>query len=369
MTFSEVEVASEFYSELRGDPPSEEEIVSDRDFGWIKYYKLMPVTFGFEIEQLDTDVCDQLRFAYPWHYDGSGPYETALPPSTYPGRKLKGFIDTCRAAPGCTWTWKSEISNPTGRGRMSGCGSHIHFRPRKDVDYISAQWVEAWTTAFNTLVETVPLVLPMFCYGRERDAVFTFRREALYWANIVKRRVSSATTMRFLDPSYIGHPYDAVAWNKKIVEKPLTIEMRLNETHPAIAYELAILLNRIIRKCYERGFVSPKMRERSRVIDDIVRHTTRSIERNENLYTILEMVENIRFVRGREIPLLNREYPNYLELFKDILRNYGHPYPPMARVCRLFLHEGEPWRNPHALWNTFVPYGEFRWDQTEIPSR
>jgi len=41
----------------------------------------------------------------------------------------------------------------------------------------------------------------------------------------------------------------------------------------------------------------------------------------------------------------------------------------MARVCRLFLHEGEPWRNPRALWNTFVPYGEFRWDQAEIPSR
>ena len=30
MTISEVELASEFYSELRGDPPSEEEIVSDR---------------------------------------------------------------------------------------------------------------------------------------------------------------------------------------------------------------------------------------------------------------------------------------------------------------------------------------------------
>ncbi|GAH70056.1 unnamed protein product, partial [marine sediment metagenome] len=149
MTFSEVEVASEFYNELRGDPPSEEEIVSDRDFGWIKYYKLMPVTFGFEIEQLDTDVCSQLRFAYPWHYDGSGPYETALPPSTYPGRKLKGFVDTCRNTPGCTWTWKSEISHPHARGRKAGCGSHIHFRPRKDVDYISAQWVEAWTSAFN----------------------------------------------------------------------------------------------------------------------------------------------------------------------------------------------------------------------------
>ncbi|GAH66182.1 unnamed protein product, partial [marine sediment metagenome] len=43
MTISEVEVASEFYKELRGDPPSAEEIVSDRDFEWIKFYKPMPV--------------------------------------------------------------------------------------------------------------------------------------------------------------------------------------------------------------------------------------------------------------------------------------------------------------------------------------
>ena len=369
MTISEVEVASEFYGELRGDPPSEEEIVSDKDSGWIAYYKPMPVSFGFEIEQLDTDVCHQLRFAYPWHYDGSGPYETALPPSIYPGRRLKGFIDMCRATPNCEWTWKSEISHPQAPARMAGCGSHIHFRPRQDVEYISAQWVAAWTSAYNTLVETVPLVLPMFCWGRERDNVFTFRREALYWAKIVRRRVSPATTRRFLSPTYSGHPYDAVAWNKKVEEKPLTIELRLNETHPAIAYELAILLNRIIRKCFERGFVSPKMADRVHVIEEIERHAERSIERQENLYTILEMIQNINFLPGREIPTLARGYRNYLELFKDILRNYGHPYPPMGRICRLFLHEGEPWRNPHAVWRTFVPYGEFRWDQAEIPSR
>lgn len=367
MTFNEVDVATEFYKELRGDPPSEEEIVSDRDVEWIKYYKLMPVTFGFEIEQLDSDVCHQLRLAYEWHYDGSGPYETALPPSTYPGRMLKGFVDRCRVSPGCAWTWKSEIPHPSARDRMAGCGSHIHFRPRQDVEYISAQWLEAWTTAYNTLVEVVPLVLPMFCWGRERDDVFTFRREALFWAKIVKNRISNASMRRFLEPSYTGHPYDAVAMNKKVEQKPLTIEMRLAETHPAIAYELAILLNRIIRKCYERGFVSPKMVDRVHVIDEIENHALSSIQRMENLYNSLRRVENIEFTR--EIPLLDRGYPNYMELFKDILRNYGHPYPPMGRVCTLFLKEGEPWRNPRAVWDTFVPWGEFRWDQAEIPSR
>ena len=42
----------------------------------------------------------------------------------------------------------------------------------------------------------------MFCYGLEDQQVFTFRGQALYWANIVKRRVSNTTTMRFLDPGY-----------------------------------------------------------------------------------------------------------------------------------------------------------------------
>lgn len=366
MTFNEVKLAEEFYHELRGDPPTDEEIVSDGDVAWVNYYKKMPVTFGFEIEQLDRDVCDGLRLSYDWHYDGSGPYETALPPSTYPGRMLKSFIDRCRQTPGCAWVWKSEIQHPYQHDRWAGCGSHIHFRPRQDVESINAQWLEAWTTAYNTLVETVPLVLPMFCWGRARNNVFTFRQEALMWANIVKRRFTTRTMSTFMQPSYTGHPYDAVAMNKKTQEKPLTLELRLNETHPAIAYELAIILNRIIRKCFDRGFVSPKLSDRNHVLDEIERHTSDSINRSENLYRHLRQVESISF--SREIPLLDRGYPDYVELFKDILRNYGHPYPPMARVCNLFLNEGEPWRNTDAVWHTFVPYGEFQWDQ-DIPSR
>lgn len=365
------EQAKAYYDEFRGEPPSAEETVSDEDYGFVQYYKPMPVTFGFEIEQLDENICYQLRISYDWHRDGSGPYETALPPITYPGRKLKEFIDVCKRTPGCTWTWTSEIPHPYERGRLAGCGSHIHFRPRDDIESIRLNWLEAWTTAYNTLVECVPLILPMFAWGREN--VFTFRREALMWAHFVTRRLTPVSMQRFLDPRYTGHPYDAVALNRKAAGggpplKPLTLELRLNETHPAMAYEVAIILNRIIRKCFERGFNSPKLFGRRDTIGRIEGATSGSIYDETSLYTSLGNVDRVRFIRGREIPLLKTEYGDYLELFDDILINYGHPYPPMARVCRLFLHRGVPSKNPQAVWNTFTPFGEFRWDE-EIPSR
>ena len=365
MTASIAAEAKSYFGEFRGDPPCQEEIVSDEDYGYVQFYKPMPVTFGFEIEQLERDICYQLRLSYPWHHDGSGPYETALPPSTYPGRKLRLFVDTCKRTPNCTWTWTNEIEHPRARGRMAGCGSHIHFRPRDDLEYIRAQWLEAWTTAFNTMTECVPLILPMFAWGREN--VFTFRREALTWAGFKTRRLSPASMRGFLEPSYIGPPYDSVALNRKYVEKPLTLELRLAETHPGMAYEVAIILNRIIRKCFEKGFISPKMRNRVDTIRRIERETGRSILGPYNLYRQLEEVRDIQFVRRREIPLLKTRYSNYMELFDDILINYGHPYPPMARVCRLFLNRGEPWKNATAVWNTFKPLGEFRWDE-DIPS-
>lgn len=355
------EEVESYFSEFRGEPPLAEEIVADDDYVFVQTYRPMPVTFGFEVEQLDTDICYQLGISYPWHRDGSGPMETALPPATYPGRKLKELIDTCKRTPNCTWTWKNEIPY---MGGTSGCGSHIHFRPRDDIEYIRAQWYEAWATAYNTLVECVPLVLPMFAWGRE--GVFTFRRSALTWAHFISRRVSPATLRPYLEPSYTGHPYEDVALNRKTTEKPLTLELRLAETHPGIAYELAILLNRIIRKCFERGFSSPKMANTVGMIGAIEQATARSINERTNLYTELGGVGNLEFIR--EIPQLKRKYDNYLNLFDDILINYAHPYPPMARVCRLFLNRGEPWRNPHAVWNTFNKFGEFRWDQ-EIPSK
>lgn len=365
MTYSVVEEASSYYSELRGEAPWSEEVASDSDMEFVQVYRKMPVSFGFEVEQDDEDICRLLRITYEWHFDGSGPLETAFEPAIYPGRAIKEFIGKCRSERGCEWTWSSE--NREGRG----CGSHIHLRPREDVDYISAQYVEAWTTAYNTLAEVVPLVLPMFCYGSARAGAFTFRREAMTWARLdsCTRRMDRARMADFLQPSYVGHPYEAVALNRKHPAKPLTLELRLAETHPSVAYELAIILNRVIRKCFERGFRSPKLLDRVDKIREIEHAASLSISRSQNLYIHLSYVRDLAFEPDRAIPGLQARYGNYLDCFRDILVNYGHPYPPMARICRLFLAGGEPWKNPTALWNVFhAPFGEFRWEQ-DIPAK
>ncbi|MBA7663266.1 hypothetical protein ES703_71305 [subsurface metagenome] len=393
----DIEEAAAFYHEFEGEGPSHEEITDIDDYDYVQVYRKMPVTFGFEIEQKTADIPGNLRIAYPFHHDLSGPCETALPPSTYPGRALRAFVEEC-AAENRTWDWKSQFQwRSPHRGQiMAGCGSHIHFRPRfEDVDMVRERDpMIPWSCAYNTLVESVVFLLPMFCWGA--DGVFRFRDSALdIWAKFTGRRLSPEYIRRkFLNDWYDGHPYDQVAFNRKpydtrhppkhcagrvhgeppITEpsrKPLTLELRLNETHPAISYELGILLNRIIRKCFDRGFISPKLNRRTRAntFDEIEGRTKRSVNMQNNLYDELHMVQDIEFQRGREIPLLQTKYDTYLDLFDDILKKYGHSYPPMARVCRLFLARGEPWKNPNAIWKTFYPLKEFKWDEEDIPSQ
>jgi len=347
-----------YYSEFEGEDLWEEELATDEPF-YVKFYKPMPVTFGFEIEQYDNDICEHLQRAYSWHYDGSGPLETAIGPATYPGRLVRRFIDVVKSYD-CVWNWKHELPY-TGRG----CGSHIHFRPRDTIEYIYAQWLEAWTTAYNTMVEVVPFLLPLFAWGT-RDKLF-FRREGPRWAVLKKNRLSPATVRNFLDPNYIGHPYDSVAWNRKTRQKPLTLEVRLNETHLSIAYYAAIILNRIIRKCYERGFRSPKLLPEVRldILNRIELKYRESSELRIDLYEALADpdIGPIIFEPGREIPLLKTRYERYFDLFDDIIKKYTPSYPPMARIGRLFLRRGYPAANAKAVWNVFVPFDQFKWDR------
>ncbi|MHA1471352.1 MAG: hypothetical protein ACTSSP_12460, partial [Candidatus Asgardarchaeia archaeon] len=183
------------------------------------------------------------------------------------------------------------------------------------------------------------------------------------WARFTKRRLSTSSVRDFLSPNYIGHPYAAIAWNRKTQAKPLTLEIRLNETHIAIAYYASIILNRIIRKCYERGFRSPKLHEmeRSTILNSIEDAYKFTCIHKADLYAVLRDIGPIEF--SREIPLLKRRYNKYFEVFDDILKKYTPSYPPMARIGRLFLHRGYPAANTNALWYIFEPYGEFEWDK------
>jgi len=397
MTFPDIDQAS-----VRLAETGEEEI-------WIEgtQWSTIPMTSGMEVEQYDDDICYALRDKYDWHYDGSGPLETALEPSIAPLTKIKEFIDFVLDN-NCEWDWKGfYLWYSDCRFRVedisceAGCGSHIHFRPRpaehhkqnpkyrhfpgldKDPPYPHPETVsleDVWATAYNTLIEVYPFIIPLFVYGNSRAPIYKPRSSILTWAEFVSRRYSPEVFYEnFMSEDYYGHPYHAVALNRKTENKPLTIEIRLNESHPAIAYFTIILLNRIVRKVFDRGYLSPKLEmtesDRISLYNYIADKVYDSSRYRADLYTALESaVEKfvhdygpIRFVKGREIPGCKREYDSYFKLFRDIIYNNSHWMNPVEhRISQLFIRKGNPSKNSDKLWRIFrIPKGQFCWNDPE----
>lgn len=144
---------------------TEEEIPNARGAAYL--------TFGMEIEQPDFLISQELRRRYEWSYDGSGPLETALPPSKHPLVQIHRFVQTVIETKS-EWSWVNEYSH---FGRFHGCGSHIHFRPREDIPVIKENWIEAWTTIYNTFVEVTPFLLPCLCWGNP-ETIGTYNQES-----------------------------------------------------------------------------------------------------------------------------------------------------------------------------------------------
>jgi len=339
--------AEEYYSEFRGEPLWDGEELAPEDYAYVMVYKPMPVSFGFEFEQRPDDISPEVRGMYRWEHDLSGPLETALPPAIHPGRAIFGFLR--RVGPH-RWEWKGEYDH-------IGCGSHMHFRVREE---LVPDVVEAWTCLYNTLVECVPLMLPLFSAWVAKP----YRTSVGRWAYPNIRRFNPARMAYFLRPEWHGREYNYVTLNRhRGVEKPLTIEVRLVEAHPAFSYTAAILLNRIVRKCFERGFLSPKLHDRVRVLRETLDRLYADMYagRMKPAYAYLEETADLRFVR--EIPGLARSYGDALELFDDLLLEYLPRYPPLARVGRLLLNRGDPRENPSSIWDIWVPMGEFRWER------
>lgn len=323
--------------------------MAPEDWYYVKYYRKMPVSCGFEIEQWSGNITRRVRTIYDWHIDGSGPLETTLGPALYPGREIHSFLRNIGAD---RWKWTGELP-PEAENR--GCGSHIHFRVREE---LAVDVLQAWTCLYNTMIEVFPILLPLV-------SAFTMkplRREAGEWAKAVTLRYTPVRMARFLRYDFDGREYHYVTPNKHAA-KPLTLEMRLNEAHPSLAYCTAILINRIARKCFDRRFQSPKLADRRRVLTDWMQHVYQKCAYLdwETAYEYLEQNRDIRFTRP--IPLLDREYPNMLAVFQDILRKYIPRYPPLARVGRLAMNKGDPAHNPNSIWNIWVPYGQFAWEE------
>lgn len=323
----------------------------------------IPTTVGFEIEQPEELISQELRESFVWHHDSSGPLETSLGPTIYPRDLVLDFIREVKALNAC-WKWVNEL--PSG----AGCGSHIHLRPRPSRDHRSEPWnpikpyeplyphpesvtyADVWSCTYNTIVEIYPFIIPLFAWGKEGD-VFRFRQEVLSWASINKTRYGPMTLKKmFLSEKYVGHPCDAVSMNRTCrgegPPKVLTIELRLSETHIVGAYFITLLINRIIQRCYVRNYIAPKIMEPG-YRDEVYRSVRYAIEyscdEDRDLYECLEeefstfCPQIVFYIR---IPGLKSVYTSYFEIFSDILKKYLSSSPEERRFTSIYLRKRCP---------------------------
>lgn len=387
------EKADRIFNELNGEPVAPEETAGrtiDREYV-PQEYKKVPVTFGFEIEQKKRDVgvgfSGEERYGYEWERDLSGPWECQMPGGAqgsmkYPGREVHGFIEEVKRL-NSEWKWRGEFNG-------NGCGCHMHLGVRTNVEFpynMTLKPYESWAVAYNTLVATVPFLKPIFAWG-ERTGPWAHRSSVNRWASDSKVRKSVSTCR-----SRAQNPYNFNNNKNQTVSfhpaergvKPLTIEMRLNEGHVSTTYFGGIILNRVIRSCIERGYVSPKIKEatistetvdRKEFLDRLsnVSKTSKhdiSRDRTPNLYSHYNRyISDITFEEGREIPGCQESYSGstaYTDLFQDIIRNYTPTFPPLARQGVFFSHLNNPRKGENGMkfWDIFAELGEFTWPDTE----
>ena len=355
---------------------NQDEVPSD-DLVYATGYRKTVTTFGFEVEQPSELICYGLRSGsgYHWHFDGSGPLETTFGGGAFPASEVKKFYDAVNRT--CPWDWVNEYYGMTTISREAkwrGCGSHIHFRVREGELRGHTEIVEAWTTAYNTLIECVPLLAPMFAWGT-KGKNFAFRRTIGEWSGIETTRLSPISVYtKFLSNTERNfRSYKNVTFNPSSEDgKPLTLEVRSAETHVGFAYVVALLLNRFIRDCMERPTGSPKLRDRTRVLEQIERAITKSSYVNEDGYpyygnNLYEEMQNeigeISFLPGRGIPRMEETYPDWDSFFNDIFTRHTAKYPPMNRVMKFYKHRGIPCENSRSIWDLFKPKGGFHWEQ------
>jgi hypothetical protein len=369
------------------DEVAPEEVVMPEDYQAVKPTRGMVLTFGMEIEQPSYLISSELRRRYTWYQDPSGPLETALPPSRVPNQMLKKFIDTVNETHS-QWTWVNEYGT-----LRKGCGSHIHFRPRDDLYANTPNWAEAWATAHNTFVDIIPFLLPLLCWGSLDIPKHFIRQSAERWAQPQLERYKPETVeRRFLDPSYQGHPYHSVAMDRKTEEHILTIEIRLAEVHPAVASYFGNIMERLINKCYERGFKSPKLRDDPegryrredvlRTIYQALYYHSQYVEHQDMSDRVGDFIE--QELRSRDMTEFYFDPPipapkpawrpitrikGYYNTFNNIIY-YFTSWSSLwqLRLYHFYRQKGIPVKNNMAFWNIYAPKGQFRWIEPHLRS-
>ena len=324
-----------------------------------------PFSLGMEIEQLGNEIPSGTtsdRHGLSWHRDGSGPMETTIGPFKSAKAILNRFNKATRDANG-TWEWHAAGND----GRGAGCGSHVHLCVDRDVfEEAGADGVTAWTIGYNTVVEMLPFLAPYFCHDWERG----FRH-----GNGSVRRWAAAETIRYSPETmegkianHYGRGYQSVTLNASR-SKPLTIELRLNDAHPAMALPGAMILRILAANSVERGDSVKIAGDRNRIMDDVY---SAIYNRAEHVGLMAAMREElpsgpICFEEGRGIPGVTKtEFATPFDVLKAVVGAHKATTPLYRYRADSLVQTGldacSPENNPNALWNTDAPKGEFEWE-------
>lgn len=332
-----------------------------------------PFTHGMEIEQFP-DACPREVRTYTmsnnngeltgWHNDMSGPRETSI--GAYKNCKtiLNRFYADTRDED-ITWDWHAAHEG-------AGAGSHVHLCVAGDV---FDNPVKAWTISYNTVVETFPFFAPFFCHnweeGFRNGSTRGYSRGQLnveHWAEGQLTRYSQdSIENRVNHPSSFSRSYNSVTFNPAAGDKPVTLEIRANDAHPAMALNGLLLIRRLTGRAIE-GDLSPKLENHR----DTLRACYEKIYgRASEVGLITAMKEEIdggiSFQDGRGLPGVDRtEFDTMWEVLRAIMVAYPQTPGTWRKRSHVLVRSGRddygPQNNTDALWNFDADRGDFEWD-------
>lgn len=327
-----------------------------------------PYTIGMEIEQFPRFMPDGVDRSGEgtlddWHTDGSGPRETDIGPYKNAKTILNRFLAGTRDEYG-TWDWHAADTRRETNG--NGAGSHLHLCLNEDV---FDDRMVGWTISYNSIVELAPIFAPFWCHNWQmgfREGTRSSRGlNGSYWAGAQTTRYSQDSLRQQVNGGGRTRRYDAVTLNPSRGDKPVTVELRMNDAHPTMALTGALLLRRVVGRCVEAGW-SPKFENHNASVQSIY---DKIYERAADVGLMEAMQEplELTFQDERGIPGVDqRSFANPFNILKAIMRAYPQtPHSWSYRAARLVTQgrdDYSPHLNPNAIWNVDVDRGEFSWE-------
>lgn len=280
--------------------------------------KRIPMTHGMEIEQFLPDIPDEIiddregKYWGVWSCDYDMVYETQIGPTKYTNSLIKEFLNTARQYDRVPWRWT------TSHGRLAA-GSHVHSHLEKHGDFDES--VKAWTITYNTFIDVVPFLAPFFCHDWRRG----FREGSMYdpgrlgverYASPnITRKKQSTIRQHYRHEDGDGR-HESVTFKGSRAGKPLTIEVRMVDSHPVFALTGTYILRNIVKRCLERD-LSVKVADRG--IMDSMYQSIYKLPSNNNLLGVMQN-EPVSFDRG--IPDIDQDVDTMWEVLDQILSEY-----------------------------------------------